>query len=58
MRYQGRAYFVHATSSRDKGRRTIFDKPITDYLNELSTHAGIAVCRPKDLPPSKLWPKK
>lgn len=57
-RYQGRAYFVHATSSRDKGRRTVFDKPITDYLQELKTHAGIAVCRPKDLPPSKLWQKK
>ena len=58
MRHQGRAYFVHATSSRDKGRKTVFDKPITDYLNELKTHAGIAVCRPKDLPPSKLWKKK
>jgi hypothetical protein len=58
MRHEGRAYFVHATSSRDKGRKTVFDKPITDYLHELKTHAGIAVCRPKDLPPSKLWKKK
>lgn len=57
-RYQGRAYFMHATSSNSKGRKTVFDKPITDYLGELSTHAGIAVCRPKDLPPSKLWRKK
>lgn len=57
-RYQGRAYFMHATSSRSKGRKTVFDKPITDYLSELPTHAGIAVCRPKDLPPSKLWRKQ
>lgn len=58
MRYQGRAYFVHATSSHDKGRCTVFDKPISDYLSELKTHAGIVVCRPKDLPPSPLWKKK
>jgi hypothetical protein len=58
MRYQGRAYFVHATSSYDKGRCTVFDKPISDYLSELKTHAGIVVCRPKDLPPSPLWKKK
>ena len=50
MRHQGRAHFVHATSSKDKGRRTIFDKPITDYLAENPKHAGIIICRPKDLP--------
>lgn len=57
MRYDGRAHFAHATSSRDKGRRTIFDKTITDYLGENRMHAGIVVCRPKDLPPSTLWKK-
>lgn len=50
MRHQGRAHFVHATSSKDKGRRTIFDKPITDYLAENAKHAGMIICRPKDLP--------
>ncbi|MFM2170129.1 MAG: hypothetical protein RI957_358 [Verrucomicrobiota bacterium] len=50
MRHRGRAHFAHATSSRDKGRRTIFDKPISEYLGENSSHAGIVVCRPKELP--------
>jgi hypothetical protein len=57
MRYQGRAYFMHATSSNSKGRKTVFDKPINDYVNELNTHSGIIVCRPKDFPPSRLWKK-
>ena len=51
IRQQGRAYFAHATSSRDKGRRTLIDKPITDYLHEVKSHAGIIICRPRDLPP-------
>jgi hypothetical protein len=55
MKLKGRAYFTHATSDRDKGRMTIIDRPITDYLNGSSKHAGIAVCRPKDLPPSPMW---
>ncbi|MEN9990863.1 MAG: hypothetical protein RLZZ224_565 [Verrucomicrobiota bacterium] len=50
MRLRGRAYFMHATSSRDKGRCTVLDKPITDYLQENPSHAGIVICRPKDLP--------
>jgi hypothetical protein len=58
MRYKERAYFMHATSSSDKGRCTVFDKPINDYVRELSSHSGIIICRPKDLPPSKLWKKK
>jgi hypothetical protein len=41
---------MHATSSRDKGRCTVLDKPITDYLQENPSHAGIVICRPKDLP--------
>lgn len=55
VRLKGRAYFTHATSDRGKGRMTIIDRPITDYLNGSSKHAGIAVMRPKDLPPSPLW---
>ncbi len=55
VKLQGRAYFTHATSDRDKGRMTIIDRPITDYLNGSSKHAGIVVLRPADLPPSKFW---
>jgi hypothetical protein len=55
VKLKGRAYFTHATSDRDKGRMTIIDRPITDYLNGSSKHAGIAVLRPNDLPPSKFW---
>lgn len=55
VKLRGRAYFTHATSDRDKGRMTIIDRPITDYLNGSSKHAGIVVCRPKDLPPSPMW---
>jgi hypothetical protein len=51
----GRAYFMHATSDRGKGRETIIDRPITDYLNGSSKHAGIIVCRPKELPRSPQW---
>ncbi len=50
VKMKGRAYFTHATSDRSKGRRTIIDRPITDYLDGSSKHAGIVVCRPKDLP--------
>ncbi|WP_193212484.1 N-acetylmuramoyl-L-alanine amidase-like domain-containing protein [Luteolibacter marinus] len=55
VKLKGRAYFTHATSDRDKGRMTIIDRPITDYLTGGSKHAGIIVLRPKDLPPSKYW---
>lgn len=55
VKLKGRAYFTHATSDRDKGRMTIIDRPITDYLNGNRKHAGIIVLRPLDLPPSKLW---
>ncbi len=55
IRLKGRAYFTHATSDRSKGRMVIIDKPITDYVNGSSKHAGIIVCRPNDLPPSRLW---
>ena len=57
IRLKGRAYFTHATSDRDKGRMTIIDRPITDYLKASSSHAGIIICRPLDIPPSPLWLK-
>jgi len=55
IRIKNRAYFAHATSDRDKGRMCVIDRPITDYLNQSSKHAGIIICRPHDLPPSPLW---
>ena len=58
VRLNDRAYFTHATSDRDKGRMVIIDRPITDYLNGGSKHAGIVICRPNDLPPSALWKKQ
>lgn len=57
VRLNNRAYFTHATSDRDKGRMTIIDSPICDYLNGSSKHAGIIVLRPNDVPPSPLWQK-
>lgn len=57
IRLKGRAYFTHATSDKDKGRMTIIDRPITDYLKGSSSHAGIVICRPLDIPPSSLWMK-
>ena len=58
VKMKGRAYFTHATSDRSKGRKTIVDRPITDYLNGSSKHAGIVICRPKDLPPSPTWQRE
>lgn len=55
IRIKNRAYFAHATSDRSKGRMTIIDRPITDYVNGSSKHAGIIICRPIDVPPSRLW---
>lgn len=55
IRLNNRAYFTHATSDRDKGRMVIIDRPITDYVNAGSSHAGIIICRPNDFPPSSLW---
>lgn len=57
IRLKGRAYFTHATSDSKKGRMTIIDRPITDYLNASSKHAGLIICRPFDIPPSPLWQK-
>ncbi|MES2476881.1 MAG: N-acetylmuramoyl-L-alanine amidase-like domain-containing protein [Verrucomicrobiota bacterium] len=55
IRLKDRAYFTHATSDRDKGRMVVIDRPITDYVNGGSKHAGIIICRPNDVPPSPLW---
>lgn len=55
VRRGGRAHFAHATSDRNKGRRTIIDQPISDYLKGSSKHAGIVICRPLDLKPSPMW---
>jgi hypothetical protein len=55
VRMGDRAYFTHATSDRDKGRMVIIDRPITDYVNSGSGHAGIVICRPNDVPQSPLW---
>lgn len=49
VKINGRAYLTHATSERDKGRRTIIDRPITDYLNARDKHAGMIICRPLNL---------
>jgi hypothetical protein len=49
VKIHDRAYFTHATSERAKGRMTIIDLPITDYLHANPKHAGIIVCRPLDL---------
>jgi len=49
VKINGRAYFTHATSERSKGRMTIIDRPVSDYLSENPKHAGIIVCRPFDL---------
>ncbi len=57
IRIGNRAYFTHATSDKDKGRMVIIDRPITDYVNGASRHAGIIVCRPNDVPQSPLWQK-
>jgi hypothetical protein len=53
--HKNRAYFMHATSDQSKGRMTIIDKPISEYLAGCAKHAGIVICRPLDLPPSPLW---
>jgi hypothetical protein len=33
----------------------IIDRPITDYVNGATKHAGIIIYRPYDVPPSPLW---
>ncbi|RYD23456.1 MAG: DUF1460 domain-containing protein [Verrucomicrobiaceae bacterium] len=55
VRMKDRAYFSHATSDKDKGRMVVIDRPIADYVNGASKHAGIIICRPNDVPPSKAW---
>jgi hypothetical protein len=50
-----RAWFMHATSEYDKGRCVILDRPISDYLAESPSRAGIIICRPNELPASPQW---
>ncbi len=42
--------FMHATSSRSKGRRCIVDSRISSYLNEKSGNMGLIVFRPSEAP--------
>lgn len=49
LREGQRCRFMHATSERDKGRRTIIDGTISSYLNERANRAGIIVFRPVDV---------
>ncbi|MEI6176335.1 MAG: N-acetylmuramoyl-L-alanine amidase-like domain-containing protein [Verrucomicrobiota bacterium] len=55
VRIGNRAYFSHATSDREKGHMVIIDRPISDYVNGATKHAGIIIYRPYDVPPSPLW---
>lgn len=55
VRDGNRARFSHATSDRSKGRKTIIDGTISEYLSQSSKHAGIVVCRPAEVPVSPLW---
>jgi len=42
--------FMHATSSRSKGRQCIVDSRISQYLREKSTNMGLIVFRPDEAP--------
>ncbi len=42
--------FMHATSSRSKGRRCVVDSRISQYLREKSSNIGITVFRPGEAP--------
>lgn len=42
--------FMHATSSRDKGRRCVIDTRISTYLNGSSSRMGLIVFRPGEGP--------
>jgi hypothetical protein len=48
-RGDGTTRFLHATSSADKGRCVILDRRISEYLAESDSHAGLIVCRPRDV---------
>ncbi|MBU3664327.1 MAG: DUF1460 domain-containing protein [Chthoniobacterales bacterium] len=42
--------FLHASKNY---RKVVLDSRLSDYLNKFSTHAGIYVVRPLDLPPTQ-----
>lgn len=54
LKMQGKAHFMHATSARNQGRRVIVDVQISQYLQRVSHHAGVVICRPLEIPLS-LW---
>ena len=43
----GTTRFLHATSDQSKGRQVVLDRPISAYLHERASHAGVIVCRPR-----------
>jgi len=46
----GNTRLMHATSERDKGRKVITDRRISEYLAENPSRAGIIVLRPLEIP--------
>ncbi|MBP85097.1 MAG: hypothetical protein CMO61_14745 [Verrucomicrobiales bacterium] len=42
--------FMHASSSRGKGRQCLVDVRLSQYLREKSSHVGITVFRPNEAP--------
>ena len=42
-------HYMHATSSRDRGRKVILDDRISQYLKRSSDHIGFIVYRPQDV---------
>jgi hypothetical protein len=42
-------HYMHATSSRSRGRKVILDGRISEYLSRSSDHIGIIVYRPQDI---------
>lgn len=50
MREGAACRFMHATSSRSKGRCCVIDSRISAYLHEKSTNMGLIVFRPSEAP--------
>lgn len=46
----GKLRFLHASKNY---RKVVLDSTLSEYLNKFSTHAGIYVARPLDLPPAQ-----
>ena len=43
-------HFLHASSSRSKGRQCLVDTRISQYLRQKNSHIGITVFRPGEAP--------